>query len=163
MWDRLRKAIFGSDTPAAVRLPGDGSYKLEVVKESKYQDALAAACGGAATDGAKIACQAQLVPEDWHPYDRTAVQVLIGGRRVGYLHQPDAIAYRWHLRQLGSPEAVGTCAARIVVESGQGHDGNGRFAVRLDFRLSERDLAQRAAAYGRTKNGNQRQRMAPGH
>src|SRR5687767_5139241 len=131
MWDRLRKAIFGSDTPATVRLPGDGSYKLQAVREPKYQDALAAACGGAFSDGAKIACRAQLVPEDWHPYDRTAVQVLIGGRRVGYLHQPDAIAYRWHLRQLGSPEAVGTCAARIDVQSDQGHDGHGRFGVRL--------------------------------
>jgi hypothetical protein len=152
MLSRLHKAIFGRRSPATLRLPGDGSFRFQVVRETKYQDAIAAACGPAPVAGSEIECQAQLVTEDWHPYDRTAVQVLIGGRRVGYLQQPDAIAWRWHIRQLGRPEAVGTCAARIVVDPGQGADGNGRFGVKLDFRLPERDLTQRAVAAGRAKD-----------
>jgi hypothetical protein len=163
MWDRLRNAVFGRGVPATVRLQGDGSYRLEVVRDPRYRDALAAACGRATAGGEEIPCQAQLVPEDWHPYDRTAVQVLVGGRRVGYLHQHDAIAYRRHLKQMGSPDAVGTCAARIIVESGKGPDGHGRYVARLDFHLPEHALTPGAAALGRPKAGTPRQRVAPGH
>ena len=147
MWNRLRKMFSGHDAPATVRLQGDGSYGLQVVGDSKYQEALNAACGHATPDAMGFVCQAQLVTDDWHPYDRTAVKVLIDGRRIGYLQQPDAIAYRWHLRQAGKPDAVGTCAACIMLDSDRGHDDGAKHLVaRLDLRLAEKELPQRAAA-----------------
>jgi hypothetical protein len=121
--------------PAEVALPGDGTFPLAIVGESKYQESLEAVSGGRSEDGADEIVSARLILEDSNPYDRNAVRVEIGGRLVGYLSRQDAKAYREYLQKAGTPRAVGVCEGHI--RGGWKREGGdqGHFGVWLDFTL----------------------------
>ena len=60
---RFLSFLFRRREPAGSFLAGDGSYRVEVVGESHYQEALEAICGGRTEEGARQECTATLVPE----------------------------------------------------------------------------------------------------
>ncbi len=129
---RLRSLIFGRRPPAAKSLAGDGRYRVEVVGESYYQEALEVICGGRTEDGADHNCIATLVPEPDNPRDRNAIRVDIDGRTVGYLPRFDAIGYRDGLMLAGIP--LGALHCRAVVRGGWDRRGErGHFGVMLDM------------------------------
>lgn len=109
--------------PAADWLQGDGTFPLTVAGESYHQRALEEICGGRGEDRV---VPAVLRLED-SPYDRYAVAVLIGGRKVGHLARPDARAFR--LRVAGEGRVGPEFPVRAVI------DYRGQYAVRLDVRL----------------------------
>lgn len=71
-----------------------GSYDIEVVGESYYQDALWHAVGGRTSEYLRVTTEAVLVPEPDNPHDQNAISVWISGMRVGYFSREDAAEYR---------------------------------------------------------------------
>jgi hypothetical protein len=115
------------------QLPGPGTYSIEVVGESYYQDALEAICGGRTEDGAHLVVEAVLVHEDSNPYDNQAIRVYIHGYTVGYLSRENARQYRRRLRQARHPGITASCSARIVGGWDRGPEDRGYFGVLLDL------------------------------
>ena len=117
-----------------VRLPGDSSFRVAVVGESHYQEALEAICGGRTEDGVDRIIPARLIAEDTNPYDRQAVRIEVDGRHVGYLARADARSYRDYMLKHGIGASAGWCPARI--RGGWQREGDsGHFGVQLDFLL----------------------------
>lgn len=114
-------------------VPLQGGFDVEVVGESNYQDALAAACGGRQKDGVNYDCTAVLRPEPSNPYDANAIRVEINGRLVGYLNRHAAKAYKPVADRLAADGKVGTCQALIVGGWDRGRGDTGHFGVRLDL------------------------------
>jgi rubrerythrin len=115
----------------ATLYPGDET--LEVVGESYRQDTLWAVVGGFRTDPVRHRTHALLVPEYDNPHDTNAIQVLIGGERVGYLSRDDAAEYRPGLQALMRKSTNGLVALdAVIVGGGPRPDGVGRLGVFLD-------------------------------
>lgn len=124
-----------SPTPArqrAVLLAGDGSYSLNVVGESNYQDALANIVGGKTVDGHMEYVSAVLVPQPDNAFDANAVMVAIGGDLVGYLDRPTAKMCCDEIFAKGYAGAG--CNALISGGWDRGGDRVGSFGVKLDVR-----------------------------
>lgn len=128
--------------PAQIELPGNGEFKLQVVGESHYQDALEKASGrrekAAADDrglGAFADVEADLVLDNSNPYDQNAVQVIVRGKHVGFLSRGDAKAYREYLQRRGAPTAVGRCGAQIRGGFLLPEGGRAPYGIWLDFLL----------------------------
>ncbi len=128
--------------PAQVELPGDGGFKLQVVGESHYQDALEKICGprDTAVDdgyglGVFVDVPARLVLDDSNPYDQNAVRVEVRDQHVGFLSRGDAKAYRQFLQQQGNPTAVGVCPAQIRGGFPMREGGRAPYGISLDFTL----------------------------
>jgi len=66
-------------------LPGPGTYSLDVVGESNYQDALDEIVGERTDESAEFYTKAELYLESNNKYDKNAVRVDIDGLTVGYL------------------------------------------------------------------------------
>ena len=118
-----------------VRLPGDNSFRLAIVGESHYQEALEVICGGRTEDGVDQVVSARLVAEDSNPYDPQAVHVEVGGKHVGYLSRQDARAYRDYMGRNGIGSSAGWCPARIRGGWERGGGDFGHFGVQLDLLL----------------------------
>ena len=114
-------------------LPGPGTYSVEIVGESHYQEAIEAICGRRTEESADLIVQAVLVHEDENPYDSQAIRVDIQGHTVGYLSRENARKYRRELSQAGHPGIAASCTARIVGGWDCGPDDRGYFGVRLDL------------------------------
>lgn len=111
-------------------IPGDGSFALEIVGESHYQEALEAICGGRTEEGWFKEVEATLIYEDSNPHDDHAVRVDIQGRTVGYLKREHARQVREQIRSDCPPL---TCRAMIVGGWDRGEDDRGFFGVKLDI------------------------------
>jgi hypothetical protein len=112
--------------PSSTHWPGSGDFGFEVVGESNYQPALAAAAGNQQTRYEGLACVAQLVPEDNNRYDKSAVAVSVNGSTVGYLSRDDARSFRRRLGSKGLTGVVTTCGA-VIRGGGQKSDGTRMF------------------------------------
>lgn len=89
-------------------------FEFDVVGESHYQAALQRLAGDHGTDSAETPCVAELRPDDANKFDKSAVEVLVEGQRVGYMSRDDARSFR---RRLGSKALTGQstlCDAMIV-------------------------------------------------
>ena len=95
--------LFGAqdDRPYG-HLPGPGTYSIDIVGESHYQEALEDICGGRSEESAQEYVEATLVLDDDNPYDDKAVRVDIEGETVGHLDRPTARAYRERLKEAAS-------------------------------------------------------------
>lgn len=114
-------------------IKGDGSFDVDVVGESNYQDALEKICGGKTRDGVEKYVKALLILEDTNKYDNKAVCVAIEGKIVGYLSSEVAREYRKKLKELIHPRIVGVCNAVIRGGWDRGGEDKGYFGVKLDI------------------------------
>lgn len=120
----------------------EGDQTLEVVGESHYQDTLWRIVGGRGRERVRYQTIAVLAPELENPYDRNAVQVLIGGELVGYLSREDAAAYRPGLVRLIGNSVDGRVALEAAICGGGNRaDGLGRLGVFLHHNPTDFGLA----------------------
>jgi hypothetical protein len=120
----------GLDPPTGVTLSGD--EVVEVVGESRHQDALLELTGGQRHyGGADVWTAARLVPDPGNPVDPSAVAVVIKGRRVGWLGRNDAARYLDLVEAVRTREGEATCVARIRGGWDRGGSDVGRFGVVL--------------------------------
>jgi len=133
--DRKAESATHAGSPRTPAIEGDGTFETEVVGESNYQDALWRAVGAADANerGYRHHTVALLRSEPTNPYDRNAVQVLIGDRVVGYLSREDAVT---HKRLMASYGHAVTCPALIVGGFRQA-TGRASLGVWLDLLESE--------------------------
>jgi len=136
-WKYLKRTTETRAAPAG-RLEGPGTYSIEVVGESHYQEALENICDGRTEDSAEKYCQAALVLEDWNTHDDKAVRVDIERQTVGYLTREVAREYRKRLREAGHPDLVGVCGAVIRGGWDRGGEDRGHFGFGLIYQLLER-------------------------
>jgi hypothetical protein len=124
--------LFGKKPKEARDCLLPGGDTVDVVGESHYQDALAAAVGGRTEDGADCERWAYLIPEPDNPYDRNAVAVYIDGQTVGYLGRGDAVEYSALLGELWQKYNVrAVCRANIRGGWDRGGGDVGHYGVKL--------------------------------
>lgn len=112
---------------------GDGSYAIDAVGESNYQDALEEVSGGRRPRGVNKRVTAELKPENDNAYDSNAVAVLVDGLKVGYLSRADARSFRAEAgRELESAKRI-LCRGRIRGGWNRGPRDRGHFGVTLDI------------------------------
>lgn len=88
-----------------------GGADVEVVGESRYQDALELVGGGRNLDGPRVRIlTARLVCEPTNQFDPNAVVVEIESRKVAYIPREEAPRFSAALREFGAPA---TCRARL--------------------------------------------------
>ena len=119
-----------------VHLEGDGSFELEIVGESFYQDALDNITGGKTEDGYEMEVEAMLNYDDDNPYDNKAIAVSIEGEKVGHLSRKLARQFRERMEETGCPGASAVCKALIVGGWDRGNGDRGDFGVKLDLPTS---------------------------
>jgi hypothetical protein len=113
--------------------PGPGLYAVDIVGESRYQEALELICGGRVEKGAWLRTVAVLILEDDNPHDNQAVRVDIEGHVIGYLRREHARQYRKRLGEAGHPQITARCKALIVGGWDRGGGDRGHFGVKLDL------------------------------
>lgn len=114
-------------------LNGPGTYNIDVVGESNYQNALIKICGGHSRDGHNKVIRAQLIHENSNPHDNMAIRIDIQGMTVGYLTRTLAREFRKRLLESGYPGKPASCNAIIVGGWDRGKGDKGHFGVRLDL------------------------------
>lgn len=116
----------------------DGAFNLEIVGESRYQQALEQLAGGRQDGGVQVQCTAALVLEDSNPHDAKAVRVDIEGRTVGYLTRRNARDLRAQMARIGVTSTRLTTPALIVGgwTAREGEDP-GYFGVKLDLPMGD--------------------------
>jgi HIRAN domain len=129
-----------SPSPLEVVLYG-GSYDLEVVGESFYQDALWRALGRRSTGRVRKEIQAVLVADTDNPYDANAISVWIDGRKVGHLAREDAEAYRPGLLALQAKEGRSIALLGVIIGGGVREDGPGYLGVWMSHDPADFGLA----------------------
>lgn len=106
-----------------------GSFPTEIVGEANYQEAIMAECGGHTRYGVEHECMATVRPDPSNRFDRNAVEVLIGGRRVGFLSREEAPRMKEALAAVGLGSV--TCGALIKGGWRTNQHDEGHFGVRL--------------------------------
>ena len=124
------EAVAGGDT---LWVLGDGRFRIDVVGESNYQEALETAAGGRRPKGVNQTVTAQLAMEDDNPYDSKAVAVRIDGAKVGYLSRDDARRFREEGGELLASAQRILCRGRVRGGWSRGPRDRGHFGVTLDI------------------------------
>jgi hypothetical protein len=133
----------------ATLFPGD--EPLEVVGESRHQEALWEIVGGRQREPIRYQTEAVLEPEPDNPFDPNAIRVLVEGRLVGYLSREDAEDYRPGLLRLIQRCATGHVAlAAQIVGGGRRADRIGFLGVFLDHDPADFGLASAIEVGGRS-------------
>ena len=106
-----------------------GSFPLEIVGESNYQQELISICGPYTEDGHDQSHQAIMVLEPTNPYDKNAVKILLGNKTVGYLAREQAVRVGNQMRESG----ISSARCDAIVRGGWTRDefDEGMFGVRL--------------------------------
>lgn len=107
----------------------DGSFPMEVVGESNYQNALHRVCGGFSRQGHDKVVEACLELEPTNPHDDNAVRITISGLTVGYLPRAQAERVASFMRSNGFNPLV--CDALINGGWRTNQHDSGFFGVRL--------------------------------
>jgi hypothetical protein len=116
--------------PKSTVIAGPGSFELDIVGESHFQETLGAVAGGKTEEGVSVRCEATLVLDDANIHDKKAVRVEIAGRTVGHLSRENAHRYR-----AGTPAKRQKVHALIVGGWDRGRYDEGLFGVKLDYSL----------------------------
>ena len=131
-----------------------GHETLEVVGESRYQDALWQIVGGRTLDRVRYETHAVLISEAGNQHDPNAIQVLINGMLVGYLSREDAAAYRPGLIRLMETSTNHLVALRaVIVGGGPRRDGIGYLGVFIDHDPADFGLAPHRTSGGELRTG----------
>lgn len=112
---------------------GPGTYDVDVVGESHYQEALESMCGGRTENSARQKVEAFLVPEDDNPHDSKAVRVYVQDQTVGYLDRETAHSFRLEMAEVGMTGVAAKCNAIIVGGWDRGDGDRGYFGVKIDL------------------------------
>ena len=107
----------------------NGSFPMEVVGESNYQEALMKICGGFSRDGYELELVAEIEREPSNPYDKNAILVSIDGHTVGYLNKDQAQRVSAQMIEDGIERA--RCSSKIVGGWRTNQHDSGHFGVRL--------------------------------
>ncbi len=117
----------------AIRLGGGVGGFIEVVGESRYQEACQKARASGQTVGNYREFWAALEPEPTNPADSEAVRVHLDGQTLGYLTRGDARTFRkTHVEAISSGRPV-FCHARPI----GGSRDKPTIGIMLDFLLYE--------------------------
>lgn len=127
----------GEEQQFHVNLRGPGTFSLEVVGESHYQEALEEICGGHTEDGENKIVDAILIHHDNNPHDNMAIAVTIKGHPIGHLSRENARLYRQRLREAGFAGYPAVCRAKITGGWDRGDGDKGHFGVRLDLPVGD--------------------------
>ena len=129
--------LFGSDEGSSTETlnitNGPGTYDVDVVAESYYQEALESICGGRTEDSQRLEVEAFLVPESDNPDDSEAVRIEIQDQTVGYLDRETAHSFRERMAEIGLTPAAAKCGAIIVGGWDRSDGDRGHFGVKLDL------------------------------
>ena len=129
--------LFGSDEGSSTETlnitNGPGTYDVDVVGESHYQEALESICGGRTEDSQRLEVEAFLVPESDNPDDSEAVRIEIQDQTVGYLDRETARSFRERMAEIGLTPAAAKCSVIIVGGWDRGDGDRGHFGVKLDL------------------------------
>lgn len=111
----------------------NGKYSLDVVGESHYQNSLCVIAGPKEEQAKDVDCHAVLIREPDNAYDHNAVQVIIKGKKVGYLSKNNAASLvREMNRAFLSNEIMFVAKAKI--NGGWCDDtSEGNYGVVIDF------------------------------
>ncbi|NIA70342.1 hypothetical protein HBA54_17180 [Pelagibius litoralis] len=112
---------------------GPGTYLVEAVGESKYQDTLEKICGGRTENGHRYKVDAYLYPEDDNPHDNQAILIVIDDEPVGYLDRATARSFRKAMAKIAPNGTIAKCPGMIVGGWDRGDGDEGYFGVRLDL------------------------------
>lgn len=146
------------DAPAFTWQLHEGDDDLEVVGESRYQQALWAACGGSPGDRVRHRIVAVLVPEPDNPHDGNAVAVWVDGAVVGYLPREVAARYVAGLRDRMTRCGAHVALSGVVVGGGRRAHGPGMLGVWLshdpaDFGVTVARTPDRVSFPGAMRTG----------
>lgn len=113
----------------------DGHEDLDVVGESRHQDALRSILGDRARAGEHVRkpIYAMLLTESGNPGDPNAISVWIDGLMVGYLPRAEAERLRPGLLALQEAEDQPVALAGVLAGGGNGDDEPGRLGVFLRY------------------------------
>ncbi len=132
--------LFGSDERSSITkmqvadiTNGPGTYSVDVVGESHYQQALEGICGGRTENSQRLVVEAFLVFEDDNPHDSKAVRIFIQGKTVGYLDRETARSFRKQIGAIRMTGVAAKCSAIIVGGWDRGGGDRGYFGVKLDL------------------------------
>jgi hypothetical protein len=114
-------------------LHGPGTFSIDIVGESHYQNALDAICGGKTPDGHNLIVQAALIQENNNPHDNKAIRIDIEGMTVGYFNRSLAREYRKRITEAGYPSVTAICNGMIVGGWKRGKNDEGHYGVKLDL------------------------------
>lgn len=109
----------------------EGSYPMEVVGESKFQENLISLCGGYSRDGYDARFEAVIEREPLNPHDEHAVVVRIHEKVVGYLPRAQASRVSAQMDREGIQAAACSAAVRGGWRTNQYDKGS--FGVRLSI------------------------------
>jgi hypothetical protein len=107
----------------------EGSFPMEVVGESNYQDALVAICGAHTRVGHDGEYDALLECEPTNPYDANAILVRIRGHKIGYLPREQTERVGEQMREASLKTAL--CSARVRGGWRTNQYDEGHYGVRL--------------------------------
>jgi hypothetical protein len=131
-----------------------GNETLEVVGESRHQDALWEIVGGFRREPVRHPCDALLIPEPDNPVDPNAIRVLVDGRHIGYLSGHDAEVYLPGLQRLMASSATSHVALEgQIVGGGERGNGIGSLGLFLDHNPADFGLAPHYTSGGRLRTG----------
>lgn len=117
--------------PAAKIIWQVGSFPMEAVGESYYQEALQSICGPFTRDGHESVFLAIIQLEPTNPHDSNAVVIKIRNRIVGYLPRDQALRVGSQMRSKGISAA--TCNALIRGGWRTNQYDEGLYGVRLSI------------------------------
>ncbi|MDY6854516.1 MAG: hypothetical protein SWO11_07380 [Thermodesulfobacteriota bacterium] len=136
-WDMgLFSWLFGSKNKKnekPINLNGPGTFSIEIVGESHYQENLKKIAGDYSEDGVEKDVLAKVIHENDNPYDNKAISIEISGYKVGHLNKSEARYYRRKFIEYGQEGRPGICNARIRGGWKRGKNDLGYYGVVLDF------------------------------
>jgi hypothetical protein len=119
--------------PAVGFIAGPGTFDVDVVGESSYQDCLEKLCAPRTTESVRCSFRALLILEDSNRHDKMAVRVDIDGHTVGYFDRETARSYRKQLEIAGHPLITASCDAIVVGGWYRGPADFGYYGVKVDL------------------------------
>jgi hypothetical protein len=136
-WDMgLLSWLFGSKnkkTEIPITLKGPGTFSIEIVGESHYQENLKNIAGDYSEDGVEKDVLAKLIHDNDNPYDNKAISIEIDGYKVGHLSKSSARYYRRKFIEHEQEGQLATCKAKIRGGWKRGKDDIGFYGVVLDL------------------------------
>jgi hypothetical protein len=120
-------------TDIPISLKGPGTFSVEIVGESHYQENLKKVAGNYSEDGVEKDVLAKLIYENDNPYDSNAILIEICGYKIGYLSKSAAIFYRKKVVENGQEEQPAICNASIRSGWIRGKTDFGYYGVVLDL------------------------------